>query len=598
MKILRKSTETSSINTGKRKVKKIPYQNEHACRLKDPDTLDIVGSEERKHDEKTYRVIFGKEKDGNGGSVEQAYRYPKDTWDVDDARSHCASHDGKFEAASDNVKEGRALLLFGSTPTLKEGKISGRAIHPVTTFHNEFPVLRKFVAEHLKKAIQDSKFPIPIVIDHGLPLDFTKNKITELRWHPDTLEVEYFGDVDDLVAEDITNGLYKNGVSIEIGFPPGSGIDFVDAGTAIAPGIPRGFRYEAVSLLKNMVPSDPSTNIKVWNNAVAPIIESLTQNNKTKNGENNMKTENSESYKIVYAAVKKRASELKEQGMTKDEVCAKIAELQTQLSAIDEQLYPSPEPLSDEKRAELDAQQATLWAEIQAYEEALAELTKEEVVTDVKKPDGTGPPPDEERAKTHFGKTDEEWAALSEAEKQEYIDKLPPLGNKRIGQATPTTKEECEAAGGTWNTEDSTCKMPEPPASTENEGEDADEMTKEKCEAAGGTWDAETNTCKTPEPPPENLEQTVPTMKEDCEAAGGTWNAETQTCTPKKKVLGEAILGAGDPQQPVGYVSVEALERILPHPNQHIDWGMRTHFVDPLRRLIYEAKKKGAQQSG
>jgi len=44
----------------------------------------------------------------------------------------------------------------------------------------------------------------------------------------------------------------------------------------------------------------------------------------------------------------------------------------------------------------------------------------------------------------------------------------------------------------------------------------------------------------------------------------------------------------------VGYVSVEKLERILPHPRQHIPWGMRTHFVDPLRRLIFEAKKEAA----
>lgn len=77
----------------------MPYPNEHACRLIDPDTVNIVGSGERKHDGKTYRVIFGKPKSG-GGSVEQAYRYPKGTWTLESARAHCKSHGGRFEQAS------------------------------------------------------------------------------------------------------------------------------------------------------------------------------------------------------------------------------------------------------------------------------------------------------------------------------------------------------------------------------------------------------------------------------------------------------------------------------------------------------------------
>ena len=65
----------------------------------------------------------------------------------------------------------------------------------------------------------------------------------------------------------------------------------------------------------------------------------------------------------------------------------------------------------------------------------------------------------------------------------------------------------------------------------------------------------------------------------------------------KRNVVGEAILGpeAGDAKVPVGYISVEKLESILPHPRQHIPWGVRTHLVDPLRRLIFEAKKEATQ---
>ena len=85
-----------------------PYPNEHSCRLRDPDTLNIVGSGERKHDGKTYRVIFGKPKgEKDAGSVEQAYRYPVETWSEGEARNHCQAHDGRFEPAT--KKEGDSL---------------------------------------------------------------------------------------------------------------------------------------------------------------------------------------------------------------------------------------------------------------------------------------------------------------------------------------------------------------------------------------------------------------------------------------------------------------------------------------------------------
>ncbi|MBX5320866.1 DUF2213 domain-containing protein, partial [Candidatus Bathyarchaeota archaeon A05DMB-3] len=85
-----------------------PYPNEHACRLRDPETLDIVGSGERKHNGKTYRVIYGKPKDKpEAGSVEQAYRYPVETWSESEARKHCQDHDGSFEPAT--KEEGGSL---------------------------------------------------------------------------------------------------------------------------------------------------------------------------------------------------------------------------------------------------------------------------------------------------------------------------------------------------------------------------------------------------------------------------------------------------------------------------------------------------------
>lgn len=77
-----------------------PYPQEHACRLRDPGdfTEGSFRRTTRKHDGKEYGVIMGKLK-GETAMTEQTYRYDKDVWSVDSARSHCSEHDGSFEAA-------------------------------------------------------------------------------------------------------------------------------------------------------------------------------------------------------------------------------------------------------------------------------------------------------------------------------------------------------------------------------------------------------------------------------------------------------------------------------------------------------------------
>jgi len=94
----KKSEETEEIKA--EEVLK-PYPEEHSCRLRNPDDFenDSFRSTTRKHDGKEYRVIMGKLK-GQDTMTEQAYRYPKDTWEKEAARTHCENHGGKFEAAS------------------------------------------------------------------------------------------------------------------------------------------------------------------------------------------------------------------------------------------------------------------------------------------------------------------------------------------------------------------------------------------------------------------------------------------------------------------------------------------------------------------
>lgn len=85
----------------------MPYPHEHACRLKDPSNFKrFTRVKRRSSSGKTYSVIFGwTSVNGRDVSMEQAYRYPTDTWNASQARAHCKSHDGRFEQASAKTQE-------------------------------------------------------------------------------------------------------------------------------------------------------------------------------------------------------------------------------------------------------------------------------------------------------------------------------------------------------------------------------------------------------------------------------------------------------------------------------------------------------------
>lgn len=94
-----------------------PFSTEHACRLRDPGAFqeESFRRTTREHEGKQYSIIMGKLK-GETTMTEQAYRYKKAIWSASQARAHCASHDGTFEAAATEssiddttTKEGRVL---------------------------------------------------------------------------------------------------------------------------------------------------------------------------------------------------------------------------------------------------------------------------------------------------------------------------------------------------------------------------------------------------------------------------------------------------------------------------------------------------------
>jgi len=98
----------------------MPYPNESSCRLIDPDKVNIVGSGEREHDGKKYRVIYGKPKDGDG-SVEQAYRYPVNEWSESEARAHCRAHDGILFEPATGREAGVEFRFWASVHSIETG---------------------------------------------------------------------------------------------------------------------------------------------------------------------------------------------------------------------------------------------------------------------------------------------------------------------------------------------------------------------------------------------------------------------------------------------------------------------------------------------
>lgn len=90
----------------------MPYENEHACRINDPNKYPKIRriNCDRKSGGKCIDVVYGII--GPKQSEIQAYRYPTEIWSVSSARSHCKSHNGSFEAASggDNAHIDNPLL--------------------------------------------------------------------------------------------------------------------------------------------------------------------------------------------------------------------------------------------------------------------------------------------------------------------------------------------------------------------------------------------------------------------------------------------------------------------------------------------------------
>lgn len=111
-----KDIETWVKNTENIEIDEKPYPNFHSCRLRNPDSFKKgsfrTHKRKSKKYNKLYNVIIGKLKKEDT-SVDQSYRYSKDTWDVKNARAHCKEHKGtRFEPATEKETKVKGVIPY------------------------------------------------------------------------------------------------------------------------------------------------------------------------------------------------------------------------------------------------------------------------------------------------------------------------------------------------------------------------------------------------------------------------------------------------------------------------------------------------------
>src|SRR3990172_2150131 len=155
-----------------------PFENEHACRLIDPDMCqeDSFRRMKRKHEGKEYSVIMAK-KNGEDTMSDQSFRYPKDTWESSEAGSHCKSHGGTFEPAK---KE--QLILMDKENEVVETTTPADQPSTVTTTNGDIPVVTAPVVDPNATVVST---PVESVTPVDVPVVPTEPVVTPTVTGPD-----------------------------------------------------------------------------------------------------------------------------------------------------------------------------------------------------------------------------------------------------------------------------------------------------------------------------------------------------------------------------------------------------------------------------
>jgi regulator of replication initiation timing len=173
----------------------------------DPDEVRVVGSGEREHDGKKYRVIFCKPKGGDG-SIEQAYRYPVEEWSESEARAHCRAHDGiLFEPATGRASsvELRFWASVHSIETGEEQRLATFYIMNTSLNRNRWKVTDKALEDALSTLLNKALNCIP-----GYRVDHVHEPLQVGQWikidKPDGYALATAEITDDVVWEKLNSG--------------------------------------------------------------------------------------------------------------------------------------------------------------------------------------------------------------------------------------------------------------------------------------------------------------------------------------------------------------------------------------------------------
>ena len=278
----------------------------------------------------------------------------------------------------------------------KEGiyKAHGFALHPVVTYHpGEPPRDYSAVKDEIIKAAGTLKGKY-FDIDHNeIAINPEVNVITDSKWNFDVEAVEFWADIDEYLYQLIQDDCPVS-VCINWLIPDQGGIKVVEVDGEI--GIaPYGFEFSGLSILQQLTPGDPDAMIEVLMESVSQVLnmkkkiieqngEMIPKEDETKEDfmtrcQATDKTE--EQCETIWTEHKKPETPpetIIEQGISAEEIKARITELAKRRAEIGEKLWPEAE-LTDEERAALTAEQETIWVEISALEKALAIVITGEV---------------------------------------------------------------------------------------------------------------------------------------------------------------------------------------------------------------------------
>jgi len=230
---------------------------------------------------------------------------------------------GALKARLEKEAARQVFSWEGEIAPQQSNLVSGKAIHPIKTFHpEEWPSIRVYLEEELRKAA-GSLVGAPLVLDHASLLD---GKVLDAKYVDGA--VEYVAELNnEEVLDWIRKGVIKN-CSVEYDW---GSLEEVNGAA------PRNIQFTGLALLKDFEPGDPASSVKIWNQILERIKEaknltpqnpSLPQVSEATNAKTN----------------KQKDSEKEpETGETVEDLKARLAVLMGQKKALEEALEPAEE---------------------------------------------------------------------------------------------------------------------------------------------------------------------------------------------------------------------------------------------------------------